>query len=129
MLALLASAASASLLPGAAGASAQSAQTGRRKPNILFILMDNLGYGEPGVYGGGMLRGAPTPRIDALAADGTRLTNLMWRDLDPQCVGRRADDEDRRRFRAKRPAPPLIPPGTPDPYRPESRAVRHAPNQ
>ena len=40
-----------------------------RKPNILFILMDNLGYGEPGVYGGGVLRGAPTPRIDALATE------------------------------------------------------------
>ena len=25
-------------------------------PNILFILMDNLGYGEVGCYGGGLLR-------------------------------------------------------------------------
>jgi hypothetical protein len=32
-----------------------------KKPNILFVLMDNLGYGELGVYGGGILRGAPTP--------------------------------------------------------------------
>ena len=38
------------------------------KPNILFILADNLGYGDLGVYGGGELRGAPTPRIDELAA-------------------------------------------------------------
>ena len=30
------------------------------KPNILFVLMDNLGYGELGVYGGGELR-APRP--------------------------------------------------------------------
>jgi arylsulfatase A-like enzyme len=37
--------------------------------------MDNLGYGELGVYGGGALRGAPTPRIDKLAAEGTRLTS------------------------------------------------------
>jgi arylsulfatase len=28
------------------------------------MLMDNLGYGEVGCYGGGILRGAPTPRID-----------------------------------------------------------------
>jgi hypothetical protein len=33
-----------------------------KKPNIVFILMDNLGYGELGVYGGGILRGAATPR-------------------------------------------------------------------
>ena len=38
------------------------------KPNIVLVLMDNFGYGELGVYGGGILRGAATPRIDALAA-------------------------------------------------------------
>ena len=37
------------------------------KPNIVFVLMDNLGYGEVGFYGGGILRGAATPRIDMLA--------------------------------------------------------------
>ena len=31
------------------------------KPNIVLIVMDNFGYGEIGVYGGGVLRGAPTP--------------------------------------------------------------------
>jgi hypothetical protein len=31
------------------------------KPNIVFILMDNLGYGEVGCYGGGIVRGAATP--------------------------------------------------------------------
>jgi len=39
------------------------------KPNIVFIPMDNLGYGEVGVYGGGITRGAPTPRIDQLSAE------------------------------------------------------------
>ena len=29
------------------------------KPNIVLILMDNLGYGESCSYGGGILRGAP----------------------------------------------------------------------
>jgi arylsulfatase A-like enzyme len=37
-----------------------------KKPNIVFMLMDNLGYGELGVYGGGILRGAPTPRTSGL---------------------------------------------------------------
>ena len=40
------------------------------KPNIVVMLMDNLGYGELGVYGGGILRGAPTPIIDNLASQG-----------------------------------------------------------
>src|SRR5579863_8110729 len=67
-------------------AQAQAAQpTG--KPNILFILMDNLGYGEPGCYGGGILRGAPTPRIDKLAAEGTRLTNF---NVEAQCTPSRS---------------------------------------
>src|SRR6188472_277118 len=62
------------LRPSAAGSSS--------KPNIVFILMDNLGYGEVGCYGGGITRGAPTPRIDSLAAEGTRLTNF---NVEAQC--------------------------------------------
>jgi len=46
------------------------------KPNIVFMMADNLGYGDVGVYGGGELRGAPTPRIDSLAREGLRLTQL-----------------------------------------------------
>jgi arylsulfatase A-like enzyme len=42
-------------------------------PNILFIFLDNLGYGEVGCYGGGVLRGAPTPNIDRLALEGKKL--------------------------------------------------------
>ena len=39
--------------------------------------MDNLGWGEIGAYGGGVLRGAPTPRLDQLAQEGMQLLN--WR--------------------------------------------------
>jgi len=46
-----------------------------QKPNIVFILVDNLVEGELGVYGG-VLRGAPTPRIDKLAGEGLRLLNF-----------------------------------------------------
>jgi len=35
----------------------QALAAGSAKPNILFILVDNLGYGELGVYGGGATRG------------------------------------------------------------------------
>jgi len=58
-----------------------------KKPNIVFILMDNLGYGEVGSYGGGVLRGAPTPRIDKLAAEGTRLLNF---NVEAQCTPSRS---------------------------------------
>ena len=39
--------------------SAPTAAQQPKKPNIVFMLADNLGYGELGVYGGGILRGAP----------------------------------------------------------------------
>jgi len=41
-------------------------------PNIIFILSDDVGWGELGSYGGGKLRGVPTPNLDDLAADGMR---------------------------------------------------------
>ncbi len=58
-----------------------------QKPNILFMLVDNLGYGELGCYGGGMTRGAPTPRIDKLANEGLRLTNM---NMEAQCTPSRS---------------------------------------
>jgi arylsulfatase len=72
---------------------AMSAQTGVQspqrtsKPNILFMLVDNLGYGEVGCYGGGVTRGAATPRIDKLASEGLRLTNM---NMEAQCTPSRS---------------------------------------
>jgi arylsulfatase A-like enzyme len=57
------------------------------KPNIVLVLMDNLGYGELGAYGGGILRGAPTPRLDKLASEGVRLLNF---NVEAQCTPSRA---------------------------------------
>ena len=34
------------------------AQAADTKPNVVFILADNVGYGDLGPYGGGELRGA-----------------------------------------------------------------------
>ena len=59
----------------------------QQKPTILFILADNIGYGDIGAYGGGELRGAPTPRIDRLAAEGLRLTQFL---VEPSCTPSRA---------------------------------------
>lgn len=57
------------------------------RPNIVLILMDNFGYGEVGFYGGGVLRGAPTPHIDSIAADSARLTNF---NVEAECTPSRA---------------------------------------
>ena len=51
------------------------ASSGRRGPNILVILMDDVGWGDFGCYGGGVAVGAPTPHIDRLARRGLRLTS------------------------------------------------------
>ncbi len=57
------------------------------KPNIVFMLADNLGYGDLGSYGGGAVRGAPTPRLDALAAEGMRFTNF---NVEAECTPSRS---------------------------------------
>lgn len=43
-----------------------------RKPNILLIMADDLGYGELGCYGG---KDAPTPNLDAMAKAGVLFTS------------------------------------------------------
>lgn len=57
------------------------------KPNIVLVLMDNFGYGEVGVYGGGVLRGAATPNIDSIAAEGFQLTNY---NVEAECTPSRS---------------------------------------
>jgi len=73
--------------PASAASTTTDAARASRQPNILFILADNLGYGEIGAYGGGATRGAPTPRIDSLASDGLRLTNM---NMEAQCTPSRS---------------------------------------
>ena len=45
----------------------------RRPPNIIFILADDLGYGDLGCYGQQYIK---TPNLDQLARDGMRFTNF-----------------------------------------------------
>ena len=40
------------------------------KPNVVLILADNHDRGELGCYGGGDLRGAPTPVYEDITTDG-----------------------------------------------------------
>ena len=61
--------------------------TAQEQPNIVIVFMDNFGYGEPGFNGGGITRGAPTPRLDKLADEGMRLTNF---NVEVQCTPSRS---------------------------------------
>ena len=60
---------------------------GQEKPNVVLMVMDNLGWGEIGCYGGGILRGAETPRLDTLAGEGMRLLNF---NVETQCTPSRS---------------------------------------
>ncbi len=61
-------------------------RTGKR-PNILIFVVDDLGYGDVGAYGGGEALGAPTPHIDRLAREGLKLTSTY---AQPSCTPTRA---------------------------------------
>jgi arylsulfatase A-like enzyme len=52
--------------------SATNAVSASRKPNIIFILADDLGYGDLGCYGQTKIK---TPNIDKLASEGIRFTD------------------------------------------------------
>ena len=54
-------------------ASASGYAAAARRPNIIFIFVDDLGYGDFGVTGN---RDVPTPNIDSLAKDGIRFSQF-----------------------------------------------------
>ena len=57
------------------------------RPNVARMMLDNLGCGEIGAFGGGVLRGAGTPRLDPLATGSTTLLNY---DVQPHCTPSRS---------------------------------------
>jgi arylsulfatase A-like enzyme len=62
-------------LTGAASlaASGEARQAGEPRPNIIFLLTDDLGWGDLGCYGN---RRVQTPVLDKLARDGTRFAQF-----------------------------------------------------
>jgi arylsulfatase len=56
-----------------------AAQKSNTRPNIVFILCDNVGWGDFSCYGGS----TPTPRIDKLASEGIRFNNYT---IESQCT-------------------------------------------
>lgn len=66
-------------LIGATMFAALPALAQEKKPNIVFFLVDNVGWGDFSVYGGP----TPTPRIDQLAKEGIRFNNY---NVEVQCM-------------------------------------------
>ena len=61
-------------------------QGAKGRPNIVFMLVDNMGYGDLSCYAG-PIRGVTTPRIDKLAREGIQLTNF---NVEPECTPSRS---------------------------------------
>jgi len=64
-----------------------TAAQAENQPNIVLVFLDNFGWGEPGFNGGGVTRGAATPRLDRLADQGLVLTNF---NVEVQCTPSRS---------------------------------------
>ncbi len=73
------------LLPAFYLASCSPAESRDRPPNIVFIMADDLGYGDIGCYGSRINR---TPNIDSLAGNGLRFTD--FHSNGPMCSPTRA---------------------------------------
>ena len=71
-------------LASAAAAVTRSANAATRPPNIVFILCDDLGFGDLGCYGSRIR----TPNLNRMAQEGVRFTNFC--SADPVCSPSRA---------------------------------------
>ena len=63
-----------------------NAQT-KKKPNIIMVISDDTGWGDLGVYGGGVGRGMPTPNLDKMAKEGMQFWDFYGQ---PSCTPGRA---------------------------------------
>src|SRR6185437_2740772 len=59
-------------LPAGEGAAGVKTGAPKRRPNVIFLICDDLGYGDPGCYGSQL----PTPNLDRMAAHGLRFTHF-----------------------------------------------------
>jgi arylsulfatase len=54
-----------------------------KKPNIIYVLADDVGWGELGWQGGGKHRGTPTPELNTMAQEGMRFWSAY---AEPSCT-------------------------------------------
>jgi len=54
-----------------------------KKPNIIMVLTDDIGWGTLGAYGGGKVVGTPTPNLDNMARDGMKFLSAY---SEPSCT-------------------------------------------
>ena len=54
-----------------------------KKPNIIFVLTDDIGWGTLGAYAGGKIVGTPTPELDQMARDGMKFLSAY---SEPSCT-------------------------------------------
>ncbi len=98
----------AAVMAAAILSAAQTAGAQTAPPNIVLIVLDDVGYGDIGSYGAPDVK---TPNLDRLAREGTRFTDFY---AAPTCSPTRASLISGRyyhRFRIERPLPSAGPAG------------------
>lgn len=58
-----------------------------KKPNIIMLISDDTGWGDLGLYGGGVGRGMPTPNLDKIGNEGMQFWSFYGQ---PSCTPGRA---------------------------------------
>ena len=87
-LAALAVVLALALVAGVAGPAAAQEKGKGKKPNVVMLMSDDVGWGDYGCYYGGAALGHPTPNIDRMAKEGAMFTAGTARPVAPRAAPR-----------------------------------------